>query len=106
MARPSRFTPKEIAVALREVDEGTSAVEICRKLGITQTTFYRWRKQFAPVTTEALAGALHRANLLWRDQPAWRRLQHNGMATDVSWRDRAGSYAALYRDVVASRRGP
>jgi starch synthase len=60
---------------------------------------------FGPVTAEALAGALHRANVLWRDQPAWRRLQHNGMSTDVSWRNRASRYAALYQDVVARRRG-
>jgi putative transposase len=53
MARPSRFTTKEIAQALREVDEGKSAVEICRKLGVTQTTFYRWRKQFG---TTAVGG--------------------------------------------------
>jgi putative transposase len=46
MARPSRFTAKEISQALREVDEGMSAVQVCRKLGVTQTTFYRWRKQF------------------------------------------------------------
>jgi starch synthase len=61
---------------------------------------------FGPVTAEALAGALHRANLLWRDQPAWRRLQHNGMSTDVSWRNRASRYADLYRHVVARRLGP
>jgi putative transposase len=48
MARPSRFTVKEISQALRDVEEGTSAVQVCRKLGITQTTFYRWRKKFAP----------------------------------------------------------
>ena len=47
MARPSRFTVKEIAEALREVDAGASAVQVCRTLGITQTTFYRWRKKFA-----------------------------------------------------------
>jgi len=49
MARPSRFTDKEIAQALREVDEGANAAQVCRKLGITQTTFYRWRKKFATI---------------------------------------------------------
>jgi putative transposase len=47
MARPSRFTGEEIAQALRQVHEGASAVQVCRKLGVTQTTFYRWRKKFA-----------------------------------------------------------
>ncbi len=60
--------------------------------------------KFRPVTAEALADALHRANILWHDQQAWRRLQHNGMSTDVSWRNRASRYAALYRDVIAGRR--
>jgi len=59
--------------------------------------------KFKPVTSQALAGALHRASYLWRDQQAWRRLQYNGMMTDVSWRHQAGRYADLYRDVVASR---
>jgi len=60
--------------------------------------------KFGPVTAEALAGALQRANFLWHDQQAWRRLQYNGLSMDVSWRNRASRYAALYRDVVAARR--
>jgi starch synthase len=60
--------------------------------------------KFGPVTAEALAGALQRANNLWHDPQAWRRLQYNGLSTDVSWRRQAGRYAALYRDVVADRR--
>jgi starch synthase len=59
--------------------------------------------RFAPVTVESLAGALRRAAGFFPDKQAWRRLQLNGMSTDVSWRDRAGQYAALYRDAVASR---
>ena len=47
--RPSRFTENEIVQALRQVKAGTPAVEICRKLGITQTTFYRWRKKYEGV---------------------------------------------------------
>ena len=42
--RPSKFTEEQIVQALRQVSAGTPAVQICRKLGITQTTFYRWRK--------------------------------------------------------------
>ena len=44
--RPSRFTDEQIVHALREVRDGTPAVTVCRKLGITQTTFYRWRTQY------------------------------------------------------------
>jgi putative transposase len=44
--RPSRFTEDQIVLALRQVRAGTPAVEVCRKLGITQTTFYRWRSKY------------------------------------------------------------
>jgi putative transposase len=43
--RPSRFTEDQIVGALRQVKGGTPAVQVCRKLGITETTFYRWRNK-------------------------------------------------------------
>jgi putative transposase len=43
--RPSKFTEDEIVGALRQVRDGTPAVQICRQLGITETTFYRWRSK-------------------------------------------------------------
>lgn len=43
--RPSKFTEEQIAQALRQVKGGTPAVQVCRRLGITETTFYRWRKK-------------------------------------------------------------
>ena len=60
--------------------------------------------KFGPVTPELLAGALRKANLAFHDKLTWRRLQHSGMTTDVSWRNRALDYAALYRDILAARR--
>jgi starch synthase len=59
--------------------------------------------KFAPVTAEALTGALRKANAAFHNKATWRRLQLNGLATDVSWRNRAGDYAALYRDLMAQR---
>lgn len=44
--RPSKFTEEQIVQALRQVSAGTPAVEVCRRLGITQTTFYRWRQRY------------------------------------------------------------
>jgi putative transposase len=41
--RPSKFTDAEILGALAQVRDGTPAVQVCRRLGITETTFYRWR---------------------------------------------------------------
>ena len=44
--RPSRFTEDQIRKAISQVETGTPLVEMCRKLGVTQTTFYRWRKKY------------------------------------------------------------
>jgi putative transposase len=32
---------------LRAAEAGTSVPEICRKLGISEATFYRWKQRFA-----------------------------------------------------------
>ena len=56
--------------------------------------------QFAPVSLEMLEGAIYRACSLYRDRRTWRRLQANGMAADVSWREPARRYAALFRELV------
>jgi starch synthase len=60
--------------------------------------------KFGPVTADALAGTLRKANTTFHDKLTWRRLQLGGLTTDVSWRNRASDYAALYRGLMASRR--
>lgn len=44
--RRSKYTEEQIAMALRQAEAGTPITEICRKLEITETTFYRWKKKF------------------------------------------------------------
>jgi putative transposase len=46
MKKP-RFTEQQIAQALRQAEQGTAPVEICRKLGVSETTFYAWRRKYA-----------------------------------------------------------
>ncbi len=42
-----RFTEEQIAHALRQVEAGEIATEVCRKMGISEQTFYRWKKKYA-----------------------------------------------------------
>lgn len=49
--RSSMFSPKQIAQALRQAESGTPTVEICRKLQVTEQTFYRWEKKFGELGT-------------------------------------------------------
>jgi len=57
--------------------------------------------QFGPVTTEMLRVAIERTVALYNQPSVWRRIQANGMAADVSWRDPARRYAALFRDLLS-----
>jgi len=43
----SRYSAEQIAFALRQAESGTLATEVCRKMGISEQTFYRWKKNFA-----------------------------------------------------------
>ena len=42
-----RYTDEQIAFALRQAESGTAVEEICRKMGVSEATFFRWKKQFA-----------------------------------------------------------
>ena len=44
--RTSKFTVEQISHALRRVEGGVAVAEICRELGITETTFYRWKAKY------------------------------------------------------------
>jgi len=44
--RNSKFTEEQIAFALKQVETGTPVKEVIRKIGITEQTFYRWKKKY------------------------------------------------------------
>lgn len=56
--------------------------------------------QFGPASSENLSDGLRRSNALFHDQRVWRKMQQNGMAVDVSWRNSARHYADLYRQIA------
>ena len=44
--KKSRFTEEQITFALKQAETGTMIDEICRKMGINDTTFYKWRQKY------------------------------------------------------------
>jgi len=41
-----RFTEEQIAYALRQAEGGTPVAELCRSLGISEQSFYRWKRRY------------------------------------------------------------
>ena len=52
--KKSKFSEQQIAFALRQAETGTKVKEIIRKLGITEQTFYRWKKQYGGLAPSEL----------------------------------------------------
>lgn len=42
----SKFSEQQIVYALRQVEAGTAVKEICRQMGISEQSFYRWKKKY------------------------------------------------------------
>lgn len=40
------YTEEQIAFALKQAETGTRVEEVCRKMGISEATFYNWKKKF------------------------------------------------------------
>tara|TARA_R110000868_G_C10818773_1_gene758465 strand:+ start:80 stop:346 length:267 start_codon:yes stop_codon:yes gene_type:complete len=44
--KKTKFSEQQIAFILRQAEEGTTVGEVCRKAGISEATFYNWRKKY------------------------------------------------------------
>jgi putative transposase len=44
--RKSTYTEAQIAYALKQAEIGTPVAEVCRKMGISENTYYRWKKKY------------------------------------------------------------
>jgi putative transposase len=45
--KKSRFSEEQIVFALRQAESGTPVVDVCRQIGISEATFYTWKKKYA-----------------------------------------------------------
>lgn len=44
--KKSKFTEAQIIFALRQAEQGTVVLEVCRKMGVSEATFYNWKKKY------------------------------------------------------------
>jgi putative transposase len=51
----SKFTDSQIMDALKRVDAGLAVPEVCRELGISTATFYKWRTKYGGMDTSMMA---------------------------------------------------
>ena len=45
--KASKFTDAQKAFVIKQGEEGTPVAEICRKAGISQATYFNWKKKYA-----------------------------------------------------------
>jgi putative transposase len=70
----SRFTEAQIAFILRQAEEGTAVGEVCRKAGISEATYYNWRKKYAglmPSEMKRLRQLEEENSKLKKSSPTW-----------------------------------
>ena len=53
--KKSRFTDSQIAEALKRVEAGLAVPELCREMGISSATFYKWRAKYGGMDTSMMA---------------------------------------------------
>jgi len=52
--RKSKFTEAQIVFALRQAETGVPVAEVCRKMGISEPTYYNWKKKYGGLGTTEL----------------------------------------------------
>jgi putative transposase len=53
--KKSKFTDSQIMAALKQAESGIPVPQICRELGISSATFYKWRAKFGGMDVSMMA---------------------------------------------------
>jgi putative transposase len=52
--KKSKFTEQQIVFALKQAETGVPVEEVCRKIGISEATFFNWKRKFSGLGTSEL----------------------------------------------------
>lgn len=78
--KASKFSEAQIAFVLKQAEDGTPVAEVCRKAGISDATFYNWRKKYAGL----MPSEMKRLRQLEQEN---NKLSHDStFAASMSWR--------------------
>jgi putative transposase len=92
--KKTRYTEEQIAFALRQAEAGTPVEDICRKLGVSEATFYGWKKQFGGMGTAELRRLKQleeenkRLRQLVADLSLDRKILQDVLAKKLGWQSR------------------
>ena len=68
----SRFSEEQIAYALRLAESGTAVVDVCRQIGVSEATYYTWKKKFGDTSRNGPYRYRHQEREA-REAVRWRR---------------------------------
>ena len=82
----SKFSEAQIAFVLKQAEEGTAIGEVCRKAGISEATFYAWRKKYAGL----MPSEMRRLRQLEEENGKLKRLLAEAMLDNTALKDLLG----------------
>ena len=81
-----RYTDEQVAFALQQAEAGAPVAEVCRKVGASEATFFRWKKQFAGMGV----AEIRRLKQLEDENAKLKRLLADAMLDNVVLKDLLG----------------
>ena len=84
--KASKFTDAQKAFVIKQGEEGTPVAEVCRKAGISQATYFNWKKKYAGL----LPDEMRRLKQLEDENAKLKRLVADVMLDNVVLKDLLG----------------
>jgi len=88
--RVSKFSDEQVAYALRQAESGTSVTDVYRQFGISEATFYVWKKRFAHLSVSEM----RRTRQIKDENSRRKRLVRDCKVTDTPFSFRERDIAA------------